>query len=115
MCFLYNFTSISLAKTAIDFSPFPVYDGLKPSYFHRKVVIWMYTTKANLSRSLRLASAITAAGILLLANLRFPYTFSFFFEDITGFLLVFIFFFIACFCTAQLYEVCKKHFRQLFF
>ena len=52
----------------------------------------MYTTKANLSRSLRLASAITAAGILLLANLRFPYTFSFFFEDITGFMLVFIFF-----------------------
>lgn len=71
----------------------------------------MYTIKENLSRSLRLA----AAGILLLANLRFPYTFSFFFEDVISFLLVFIFFFIACFCTVQLYGVCKKQLRQLFF
>ena len=55
----------------------------------------MYTIKENLSRSLRLAAAITAAGILLLANLRFPYTFSFFFEDVISFLLVFILFFIA--------------------
>ena len=72
---------------------------LKQVIFTGKGSIWMYTTKENLFRSLRLAAAITAAGILLLANLRFPYTFSFFFEDVISFLLVFIFFFIACFCT----------------
>ena len=75
----------------------------------------MYTTKENLFRSLRLAAAITAAGILLLANLRFPYTFSCFFGDVSGFVLVFVFFFSACFCTVQLYGVCKKQLRQLFF
>ena len=75
---------------------------LKQVIFTGKGAIWMYTTKENLFRSLRLAAAITAAGILLLANLRFPYTFSFFFEDVISFLLVFIFFFIACFCTVQL-------------
>ena len=53
---------------------------LKQVIFTGKGAIWMYTTKENLFRSLRLAAAITAAGILLLANLRFPYTFSFFFE-----------------------------------
>ena len=87
---------------------------LKQVIFTGKGSIWMYTTKENLFRSLRLAAAITAAGILLLANLRFPYTFSFFFEDVISFLLVFIFFFIACFCTVQLYGVCKKQLRQLF-
>lgn len=65
---------------------------LKQVIFTGKGSIWMYTTKENLFRSLRLAAAITAAGILLLANLRFPYTFSFFFEDVISFLLVFIFF-----------------------
>lgn len=84
---------------------------LKQVIFTGKGSIWMYTTKENLFRSLRLAAAITAAGILLLANLRFPYTFSFFFEDVISFLLVFI----ACFCTVQLYGVCKKQLRQLFF
>lgn len=88
---------------------------LKQVIFTGKGSIWMYTTKENLFRSLRLAAAITAAGVLLLANLRFPYTFSFFFEDVISFLLVFIFFFIACFCTVQLYGVCKKQLRQLFF
>ena len=88
---------------------------LNQAIFTGKGSIWMYTTKENLFCSLRLAAAITAAGILLLANLRFPYTFSFFFEDVISFLLVFIFFFIASFCTVQLYGVCKKQLRQLFF
>ena len=97
------------------FPPFLCMMDLKQVIFTGKGSIWMYTTKENLFRSLRLAAAITAAGILLLANLRFPYTFSFFFEDVISFLLVFIFFFIACFCTVQLYGVCKKQLRQLFF
>lgn len=71
----------------------------------------MYTTKENLSRALRLSVSITSAGILLLANLRFPYTFSFFFEDSISVLLVFIFFFIACFCGSQLHGIFKRHLR----